>query len=193
MLSTLWFIGTSNAKCMSCHKAIVVTTGRGTLFSWLHIYIYIYIYITVWTPFIKGGLSFRNFWKKGNKIGVAVLETGGITIFILINTFQCYLSLSVCCVCVFFIYTISIHIVCVSQEEPGLIASNAMNYYFNEIKIVAVNRCCEYIFVWVCQTTGKWVCCVSCVCVFVCVWYQIRVLAKNTLFVKPQKTWRFVA
>ena len=34
------------------------------------------------------------------------------------------LFLSVWCVCVLFTYTISISIICVSQEEPSLIASN---------------------------------------------------------------------
>ena len=49
LLSTLWFIGTSKCvtvhhvpKCMSCHKAIVVITGRAHC---LHDYTYIYIYI----------------------------------------------------------------------------------------------------------------------------------------------------
>ena len=33
LLSTLWFIGTSNVpKCMSCHKAVVVITGSGFFF-----------------------------------------------------------------------------------------------------------------------------------------------------------------
>ena len=40
------------------------------------------------------------------------------------HSFQCYLSLSVWCVCVLFIYTIFISIICVSQEELCLTASN---------------------------------------------------------------------
>ena len=45
LLSSLWFIGT---KCMSCHKAFVVITGRTHCFhDNTHTYIYIYIYI--WT------------------------------------------------------------------------------------------------------------------------------------------------
>ena len=57
-------------------------------------------------------------------------------IFILINPFQCYLFLSVwcvlvcvcVCVCVLIIYTISISIICVSKDEPSLIASNLQIY-----------------------------------------------------------------
>ena len=45
------------------------------------------------------------------------------------HSFQCYLSLSVWCVCVLFIYTISISII-VSQEESSLIASNEQIYNF---------------------------------------------------------------
>ena len=61
-----------------------------------------------------------------DKISAVVLNKGVSLTFILINPFQCYLSLSVwcVCVCVLFIYTIFISIVCVSQEEPSLIASN---------------------------------------------------------------------
>ena len=57
--------------------------------------------------------------KKGKK------EGGVSRIFILTNPFQRYLfrsvsCLCVCtCVCVLFIYTISIRVICVSQEEPS--------------------------------------------------------------------------
>ena len=59
-----------------------------------------------------------------NKIG-GVLKRGGITYF-QTTLFQCYLSLSAWCVsvsvsvCVLFIYTIFISIICVSKEEPSL-------------------------------------------------------------------------
>ena len=44
--------------------------------------------------------------------------------------FQCYLSLSVWCVCVLFIYAISISIIYVSQKELILTASNEQIYNF---------------------------------------------------------------
>ena len=37
---------------------------------------------------------------------------------------------------------------------------------------------CKYIFIWVCQATGPWLRCMS-LCKCLCVWYQIRVLAKK--------------
>ena len=37
----------------------------------------------------------------------------------------------------------------------------SVNYSFNVIKIAAVSRWCKYIFTWVGQSTGPWVCCVS--------------------------------
>ena len=46
------------------------------------------------------------------------------------HSFQCYLSLSVWCVCVLFIYTIFISIICVSQEEPSLTSSNQQIHDF---------------------------------------------------------------
>ena len=96
----------------------------------------------------KKGFQFSNFSKKRGGIqifpikmeglvkqlgilGVFFLKRGGLSlIFILTNPFQCYLSLSVWCVCVLFIYTVSISIICVSQEEPNLIASNQQMYDF---------------------------------------------------------------
>ena len=44
--------------------------------------------------------------------------------------FQCYLSLSVWCMYVLFIHTIFISVICVSQEELSLIASNEQMYDF---------------------------------------------------------------
>ena len=99
-------------------------------------------------PFIKEGkgrLSFRNFQKRDGsdfshkkggigKIGRGCFKKGVVSfILILTNPFQCYLSLSVWCVCLcffLFIYTISIGIICVSQKEPSLIASNQQMYNF---------------------------------------------------------------
>ena len=95
-------------------------------------------------PFIKGEFEFSKFSKKRggsdfcHKMG-GVDKTGGLVnkrrvplTFILTNPFQCYFSLRVWCVCmcVLFIYTISISIIYVSQEEPSLIASNQQIYDF---------------------------------------------------------------
>ena len=97
--------------------------------------------------------------------------------FILTNPFQCYLSVSVqcvrvfarVCVCVLFVYTISIgisvSIICVSQEDVSLIASNQQicdfyklvvfekkrhigkyNLYISELFIQCnTGSCCEHI------------------------------------------------
>ena len=83
-------------------------------------------------------------------------KTGGLVnkrrvplTFILTNPFQCYLSLRVWCVCmcVLFIYTISISIIYVSQEEPSLIASNQQIYDFYKWIIFEKKRHCgKYIF-----------------------------------------------
>ena len=70
-------------------------------------------------------------------------------IFILTNLFQCYLSLSVCYLCMWmlFIYTISISIICVSQEEHSLIASNLQIYDLYKCIIFEKKRHCgKYIF-----------------------------------------------
>ena len=87
----------------------------------------------------KGGVSFQNFQKKKGggggsqfshkKGGVGVLKKGVSLTFILTSSFQCYLSLSVWCACLF-IYSTSIIIICVSQEEPSLIASNQQAFDF---------------------------------------------------------------
>ena len=85
----------------------------------------------------KGGEGSDFSHKKGGigKIGGCFKKGGVSLVFILTDSFQCYLSLSVCCVCVFvlFIYTISISIICVSYEEPSLIASNQQMYDFYHI------------------------------------------------------------
>ena len=65
--------------------------------------------------------------------GVSKIGWELLLIFILSNLPQCYLSLSVLCVCVcgfFIIYVISIRIICASQEELSLIASNQQIYDF---------------------------------------------------------------
>ena len=81
-----------------------------------------------WTPFIKGG--FQIFKKRGGpnfsqKKG-AVSKIGGCfkKEEVSTNCFQCYLCLNVWCVCVLFIYTIPINIICDSEEEPILAPSN---------------------------------------------------------------------
>ena len=77
----------------------------------MYIYIYIYNIHTKVDPLcVTGG--------GGVKVG------GVSLIFILSNLFQCYLSEYLVCVCVLFIYTVSISIVCVSREELTLIESN---------------------------------------------------------------------
>ena len=69
------------------------------------------------------------------KIGAVVLKMGGSLIFILtlscvifLRVFGVCVSVCVCvCVCVFvclFIYTTSIGIISVSQEEPSLVTSH---------------------------------------------------------------------
>ena len=56
-------------------------------------------------------------------------KKGGVSlILILTNPFQCYLSVFDVCVCVLFICTISISIICVSKDEPSLIESNQQIY-----------------------------------------------------------------
>ena len=83
-------------------------------------------------PFIRGGLrlNFQNFQKEGGeggrgggvqifpikREGLVKLKGGGVGLF--------NYSFPV------FIYTISISIVCVSQEEPSLIVSNQQMYDF---------------------------------------------------------------
>ena len=77
-----------------------------------------------------GGSDFS--YKDGavGKIDGVVLKKDISLIFILTNPFQCYLSLSVWCVRVLFIYTISISIICVSKDELSLAASNQQIYDF---------------------------------------------------------------
>ena len=77
------------------------------------------------------------------------LKKGVSLIFILTNPFKYYLSVSVwrvyVCMGVFvclFIYTISISIFCVSQEEPILVASNQQIYDFYERIIFEKKRHC---------------------------------------------------
>ena len=71
-----------------------------------------------------GGSDFS--YKDGavGKIDGVVLKKDISLIFILTNPFQCYLSLSVWCVRVLFIYTISISIICVLKDKLSLAASN---------------------------------------------------------------------
>ena len=80
------------------------------------------------------------FSKKGEK-WVQIFK-GGSLIIILTNPFQCYLSLRVWCVCVLLIYTISVSIICVSQEEPSPIASDQQMYDFYKWIIFEKKRYC---------------------------------------------------
>ena len=70
------------------------------------------------------------FLKKGGGGGGGGGGSHTNTNVILTNPFQCYLSLSVWCVSVLFIYTIPVSIICFSQEEPSLIASNPQIHDF---------------------------------------------------------------
>ena len=120
--------------------------------------------------------------------------------------FQCYLSLSVVCVCVF-IHIISIGVLCVSREELSLIESNqqiymwllqANNFWktktlwdferviFHSSKLLIqcnTNFCCAYItgvvntYLYLYIFTRVSLLIPVC-CAFVCVWYQ-RVLVNN--------------
>ena len=81
----------------------------------------------------RRSLDFSSY-KNGEvaKIGGVVLKKGWRITYFHTNPFQCYSSLSIWCVCVcvcvcecvVFICTSCISIICVSQEEPSLIASN---------------------------------------------------------------------
>ena len=108
------------------------------------------------------------------------------------------LSFSEClfCTCVLFIYTISISIICVSQKEPSHIASNQQVkkrhcgkciFYISELFIQCdKDSCCEHItsgvniYLYWCVSLLAPECVVClCMCLFVYVWYQIRVPAKT--------------
>ena len=78
------------------------------------------------------------------------------------------------CVCVLFIYTISISILCVSREEFSFIKSNQQIYDFIQCN---TNSCCEHLIYIYMGVSVYWP--LSVLRVFACVWYQIRVLAKN--------------
>ena len=119
--------------------------------------------------------------------------------------FQCYFSQSVWCMCVLFIYTILISVICVSQEELSLVASNAQMYDFKKWVIFKKKRhwkvnfwchwiiqcntdsCCEHmpdgvnIYLYGCVSLFAWMCWLS-LCVYVC--NQIRVPAKNFIMIQ---------
>ena len=64
-----------------------------------------------------------------------------------LHPFQGYLSLVVCCVCVLFIYTIFISIICVSQEELSLTAYNQLIYdFYTWVIFVKKTDCGKQIF-----------------------------------------------
>ena len=109
--------------------------------------------------------------------------------------------------CVLFIYTISISVICVSQAEPSLTASNQQIYYFYKCIIFLKRRhcrnkisdiiglfihynkgsCCEHV------TGGINIYLDGCISVLaleyvvylcvLCVWYQMWVPAKKTHYV----------
>ena len=56
--------------------------------------------------------------------------------------FECYLSVCVWSVCVLFIYTISISIICVLQGKPSIIAPNQQIYDLCKWIILEKERRC---------------------------------------------------
>ena len=120
-----------------------------------------------------------------------------MSLFLLTNPVQCYLSLSVwyvcVCVCVLFVYTIYICIICVSKDEHSFIASNRricllqlnfcgtlwkVNFWYQWIihLIIKCNKCsCSEqitgginIYLYGCVSVLAPECAV-CICVFLCV------------------------
>ena len=87
---------------------------------------------------------FRFFQKNGGvgKIAGVIFKKEVSLIFIVTNPFKCYLSLSVWWMCVLFIYTISISIIYVSQEETSFIASNQQISGFYKSMIFEKKRYC---------------------------------------------------
>ena len=75
-----------------------------------------------------GGSDFS--YKKGGVGKIGGCFTKGRVPLIFILTFSGVKFLEVFDVCVLFVYTISISIICVSQEEPSLIAPNQQMYDF---------------------------------------------------------------
>ena len=79
------------------------------IYVYIYLSIYIYIYIIVGTslpppPFVGGNFRGSEFYhQKGDIIG-SCFKKGVSLIFILINTSQCYLSLSDGCVREIFVY-----------------------------------------------------------------------------------------
>ena len=82
----------------------------------------------------SGGSDFssqKNGWVGKISGGEGVLKKRGVSlIFILTNPFQCYRSLSVCCVCGFCSFTPFLSVLLVSKDEPSLTASNQQMYDF---------------------------------------------------------------
>ena len=85
----------------------------------------------------KGGSDFFHKTRGVGKIGAqgvggwGCFKREGVSVMFkltLSSVFFQYLSVCLVCVCVLFIYTISISIICVSQEKPSLIASNQQIY-----------------------------------------------------------------
>ena len=128
------------------------------------------------------------------------------------NLFQCYLPLTVWCVCVLFIYTISISIIWDSQEELKFYYNrchflkwiifekkrNCGKWIFDITELlnlmqIAVMRAQQMVLIYLyIGVSVFWP--LSVMCVFVWLFrikseYQL----KNTLRVRPQYTWRLVA
>ena len=80
------------------------------------------------SKFLKNkGVQIFPIKKEGLVKQEVVLKKGVSLIFMLASPLQCYLSLNVRCVYVLFIYTISISITCVSQEN--LVLQHLINRY----------------------------------------------------------------
>ena len=85
----------------------------------------------------------------------------------------------VSCVCVLFIYTISISITFVSQDESSLIASNQQ---VCDSTAVSTCRWCQYRFIQMYHSTSPKVRCMSlCVSVYMCVISNQITSKKTTL------------
>ena len=135
-----------------------------------------------------------HYQKANKKSETSRLMVGTSYPFPLLSFSKCLVIVCVS-VCVLFIYTISITIICVLQKELGLAASNQQIYDFYKwvifekkntllkvnfwyqinlftiIQIPTVRK-------WQCQSIRPWVYCVF-FCVYVRVWAQIRVPAEK--------------
>ena len=130
------------------------------------------------------------------------------------NLFQCYLPLTVWCVCVLFIYTMSISIIWDSQEELKFYCifnrchflkwiifekkRNCGKWIFDisqllSVMQITVMRAQQMVLIYIyVRVSVYWP--LSVMCVFVCLFrIKSEYQQKTTLRVRPQYTWRLVA